>query len=240
MALEVDHRGELWAGTLDAGLNRYDAASETFERIELPQGTEGRGSEAVTSLLEDARGRLWLGTFGGGLLQFDPQSSTFERFMVGETVMCLAEDGEGRLWFGTNGQGLVLFDRQPEQRRRFRHDPDDAASLSADTVSALYADRTGELWVGTRGGGLGVLDLGELSDDPASFRNYTSRDGLSNDVVYGIEPDTQDRLWLSTNFGLSVFDPADETFTTYQASQGLQLDEFSFGAHYSSPSGELF
>ncbi len=66
------------------------------------------------------------------------------------------------------------------------------------------------------------------------------RDGLSNDVVYGIEPDTQGRLWLSTNFGLSVFEPADETFTTYQASQGLQMDEFNFGAHYSSPSGELF
>ncbi len=239
MALEVDGRGQLWAGTMDAGLNRYDATSETFERIELPQGVEGRGSESVTSLLTDARGRLWIGTFGGGLLQFDPRNKTFESFMVGEKVMCLAEDREGRLWFGTNNQGLVLFDRQPELRRRFRHDPDDATSLGADGVSSLYA-RTGRLWVGTRGGGLARLDLEELSDDSPSFRTYTLNDGLSNDMVYGIEPDTQDRLWLSTNFGLSVFDPDEETFTTYQADQGLQLDEFNFGAHYSSSSGELF
>src|SRR5262249_33287158 len=79
-----------------------------------------------------------------------------------------------------------------------------------------------------------------LGPDGRTFETYTTRNGLSSDVVYGIRSDGQGRLWLSTNSGLSCLDPRTGQFTTYGVSDGLQAREFNFGAWYQSLSGELF
>jgi diguanylate cyclase (GGDEF)-like protein len=76
--------------------------------------------------------------------------------------------------------------------------------------------------------------------DGRSFKTYSTKNGLSSDVVYGIRGDRQGRLWLSTTNGLSCFDPRTGQFTNYGTSDGLQAAEFNFGAWYQSASGELF
>ncbi|MCJ8273590.1 MAG: ATP-binding protein [Psychrosphaera sp.] len=63
---------------------------------------------------------------------------------------------------------------------------------------------------------------------------------MSNDVVYGILEDDLGHLWLSTNNGLSRFDPAQQTFKNYNVNDGLQNNEFNFKAQYKSADGELF
>jgi signal transduction histidine kinase len=47
-------------------------------------------------------------------------------------------------------------------------------------------------------------------------------------------------LWLSTNKGLSRFEPATRQFRNYDADDGLQSNEFNSGAAFRSRSGELF
>ncbi|MGD2179062.1 MAG: GAF domain-containing protein, partial [Anaerolineae bacterium] len=63
---------------------------------------------------------------------------------------------------------------------------------------------------------------------------------LPNNVVYGILPDGAGHLWLSTNQGLARFDPATETFQSYTSADGLQSNEFNYGAQFRAPDGELF
>lgn len=63
---------------------------------------------------------------------------------------------------------------------------------------------------------------------------------MPNNVIWGIRPDGDGRLWLSTNHGLSRFDPVKRSFKNYDASHGLQSNEFNFGAHFRSRTGELF
>ncbi|MCJ8271958.1 MAG: ATP-binding protein, partial [Psychrosphaera sp.] len=65
-------------------------------------------------------------------------------------------------------------------------------------------------------------------------------DGLGNDTVYGILEDNAAQLWLSTNKGLSRFDPVAQVFRNYDESDGLQSNEFNSGAAFRSNSGELF
>src|SRR5581483_9579628 len=48
------------------------------------------------------------------------------------------------------------------------------------------------------------------------------------------------RLWLSTNYGLARFDPATGEFRSFHRSNGLQAEEFNFGAHYADRAGRLF
>ncbi|MCP5047825.1 MAG: histidine kinase, partial [bacterium] len=89
---------------------------------------------------------------------------------------------------------------------------------------------------GTYGGGINKLvDPGSGS----TFISYTRQDGLPNNVVHGILEDSMGFLWISTNIGLSRFDPVSETFINYTDKDGLQSNEFT-GASFKSRSGEMF
>jgi len=250
MALATDVSGDLWIGTLNGGLNRYDAASGKFTIYRPdPDAPDSLAANGIMSLLRDRAGALWIGTFGGGLDRFDPTTGTFTHFksdeqnptsLSGNRVTCLAEAPDGRLWVGTDAAGLNLLDPRSGETIRFANDPRDPSSLSANTVYSLYVDNDGSLWVGTRGGGLDHLSSIPAPLAPAVFENYAEKHGLASDAVYGIRPDDDGNLWLSTNNGLSRFDPNNGTFKNYNASHGLQSNEFNFGASFRASDGEFF
>ncbi len=153
------------------------------------------------------------------------QRITSEHGLPQSTVSCILQDREGLMWFGTQG-GLARFDGY--RFTVYKHD----RSLSSDAVNALFADPRGDLWIGTQGSGLDRLTGLDESSGEAVFKNYSERDGLPNNVVYGIRAEASGRLWLSTNHGLARFDPGSESFETYGATNGLQANEFNAGAHH--------
>lgn len=246
MALLHDRAGVLWVGTMDGGLRRIDHARGRLDVFSHdPTRSDSLSADGVMALLEDRRGTLWIGTYGGGLNRLGPDGRSFSAWrhdpndpdsLSRDVVTALAEDPSGALWIGTEGGGLNRLDPRTGGLKRFTHDDDDPNSIADDTVYALHVEADGTLWVGTRAG------LSRLApDNPAvGSRSYTSSDGLAGNVVYGIEADAAGRLWLSGSQGLLRFDPRAGVFKQYTATQGLQGDEFNFGAHYRGRSGELF
>ncbi len=244
MALHHDQRGHLWVGTLDAGLDRFTAASGSFTHYPSnPARPEGLSAKGVTSILEDNRGRLWLGTYGGGLAMLDPDTERFTQHrhdpkdpasLSGDRVSSLAEARDGRLWVATMEKGLALLDPRTGRFERFRHRPGDPGSLPTDSIKTVFLDVADGLWVGTHSG------LSYRAPGGQGFRTYTTKDGLSNDVVYAVRGDHRGRLWLSTNNGLSCLDPKSGEVKTYGVNDGLQATEFNFGAWHQNATGELF
>jgi diguanylate cyclase (GGDEF)-like protein len=245
-----DRAGTMWVGTVDGGVNRIDPESGALTVFRNdPERPDSLAADGIMELFEDRQGRMWVGTFGGGLDRFEPSTGTFQHLrhdpddpssLSGNRVTVLAETPGGRLWVGTDGAGLNLLDPGRGTVVRFGHDEDNPDSLSASAVFSLYVDVSGALWVGTRGGGLDRLDSVPASPEDAVFRNYSEREGLANEVVYGILPDSVGRLWLSTNAGLSRLDPRTGEFVSFDASHGLQGHEFNFNGYFRSTEGELF
>ena len=66
------------------------------------------------------------------------------------------------------------------------------------------------------------------------------KEGLPNDVVYGMLEDKSGHLWISTNKGLTRFNPKTFTFLNYDIRDGLQSNEFNFGAYFKGQDGEMF
>jgi signal transduction histidine kinase/ligand-binding sensor domain-containing protein len=238
-----DRHGNLWVAT-GGGLDRFEPQTETFTHYRSQAGDPNSLSEdRVVVLHEDRAGRLWVGTRTQGLNLFDPTTGVVTRYqndpddpnsLVGDRVWSLYDDAEGMLWVGTLS-GISVLDPTTGAFNRYQHDPDDPTSLSNDGVFSLYEDPSGTMWIGTWGGGLDRFDR-----STGTFSHYTERDGLPNEVIYGIEADAAGFLWMSTNRGLSKFDPRTETFRNYDVRDGLQDDEFNVGAHFASESGELF
>ena len=92
-----------------------------------------------------------------------------------------------------------------------------------------------KLWIGTNGGGLNLFNT-----HTETFTHISEEDGLPDNVVYGILSDKKGNLWLSTNRGISKYNPISKQFINYDANDGLQSDEFNTGAYFKSKSGEMF
>jgi signal transduction histidine kinase/ligand-binding sensor domain-containing protein len=253
-AIHEDASGVFWIGTHD-GFYRFDRQAERFDR--MPHNPPDPGDvkrETVYSIDEDQAGVLWLGTHGRGLSEFDPATGAFtyhqhgwdpdtgfpeQHALSSNFVRDVVEDASGRLWVGTQ-DGLNTHNRATGQWHSFQQDPSDPHSLSHDWIMSLYQDRSGVLWVGTQGGGLNRLVLSEVAgSDPATctFTHYREQDGLANDMVWDILEDGG-YLWIGTANGLSMFDLRTETFKSYDASDGLPINELS--AALKSDSGEMF
>ncbi len=249
-ALLLDSRQELWVGTLAGGLNRRISGTDQFEHFRADEtDPTSLPSDVIMTIFEDRLGDIWVGTYGGGLSHFERSTATFTNYrneagdptsLSGNQVSTIAEDPSGALWVGTLGDGLNFFDQDAGLFRRFRHDPARNSSLSSNEILSLHLDQSGILWIGTQGGGLNRLERLEAASDTTSFTRYSEYDGLPNDVVYGILPDADGGLWLSTIRGLARFEPTTEAFETFNATDGLQADEFNLGAYHRSISGELF
>lgn len=149
----------------------------------------------------------------------------------------IVQDRKGNLWIGTPN-GLFYFDTTYHKFDYYTNHPKDTSSLSFNVVRSLLADPAHPekyLWIGTAGGGLNRLDL-----TTKKFIHFTDKNGLPNNVVYGILADKAGKLWLSTNKGISKFDPQTFKFHNYGKSSGLQSNEFNSNAYYKSDDGELY
>jgi signal transduction histidine kinase/ligand-binding sensor domain-containing protein/CheY-like chemotaxis protein len=249
-AVLLDSQQAIWVGTVAGGLNRQLSGTDRFEHFMADEADpDSLPNDVIMTIFEDRLGTIWVGTYGGGLSKFDRNSGTFLNYqnedgnplsLSGSRVSTITEDPSGGLWVGTWGDGLNFFDPDSEQFRQFHHDPARSNSLSSDEILSLYMDPSGVLWIGTQGGGLNRLQRLEAETEATTFTRYSEYDGLPNDVVYGILPDSQGDLWVSTIQGLSRFKPDTEEFENFDATDGLQADEFNLGGSYRSQSGELF
>jgi len=241
-----DNHGTIWVGSYGGGLNRFNPADRTFTRFQhQPDNPNSLGHDLIRTLRPSRDGGLWIGMEGGGLNHFDPSTGRFIRYpadpqnpdgLALNRVWALAEDPQsGILWIGTFGAGMDRFDPRTGMFRHFRTQEDNPNSLNNNYVLCLHSDKQGILWIGTNGGGLNRFDPGQ-----ETFQSYTQADGLANNTVYGILEDDDGNFWLSSNQGLSKFNPKLLTCKNYDISDGLQGMEFNGGAYYQGPSGWMY
>ncbi len=115
-----DHEGNIWAGTFDAGLNRYNKHTGTFD---LFQKQQGLASEMIQDIQEDNKGNLWISS-DKGIARFHPQTGNIRVYTEEDGLLSDAmyhEAGlitkEGRLFFGTdNGFNTFCPDSIPDNR----------------------------------------------------------------------------------------------------------------------------
>ncbi|MEM8682401.1 MAG: two-component regulator propeller domain-containing protein, partial [Pseudomonadota bacterium] len=242
--------GAIWAGTMRGGLNRLNPETGVATNYRNDPGdASSLSANGVMTVFEDSEQAIWVGTFGGGISVFDAATDSFSRIgtatdvqvgLSSSRVTAFAEDKHGNIWIGTDGGGLNLFLRDSGYIHAFRFDESDPRSLSSDTIYSLHADNQGRVWVGTRDAGLDRVVGSSLRPDDIRFSNVDQNDGLSNDVINGIQSDSMGRLWLSTNYGITQVDPNMGNFRQLHREDGLQGEEFNFGAHHRSEDGTLF
>lgn len=142
-----------------------------------------------------------------------------------------------QFWLATK-QGLFLFDPKSGNWKKFQNEHNNDASLSSNSILSLCPDPeepSRYLWVGTEGGGLNRFDL-----NGEQFKRLSTKDGLPNNVIYGILSDKHNNLWLSTNSGLCFFNPHTLEMQTFTSKDGLPGNEFNRNASIKSDEDILY
>jgi ligand-binding sensor domain-containing protein len=246
----VEHSdGTLWVGTLGGGLNRFNPATEKFTHYSARKDFPA-GANNIQHLMLDREGILWIGTIRDGIFWYNPTSDSFIRpdFIASDSVTIssgyvnrIDQDLAGNVWISGWGGGLAMRPPSSDTLIRYLHNPQRTVSLANDIVYSTHVDRKGRLWIGTAGG-LNLLVKQKskgFNQFDEEFILYSERHGLTNNVVYGIVEDQSGTLWLSTNYGLSSFDPESGEFKNYHQDDGLQEEEFNANAYLRCRDGRL-
>ncbi len=126
--------------------------------------------------------------------------------------LSILQDSKGFIWIGTF-DGLNRFDGY--SYKIYKHDPQDATSISDNTIWALLEDNRGNIWVGTNAGGLNLFD--PKTETFEHFRHSEDDlESISDDVVWALSESKTGDLWIGTHKGLDHFDYESRKFKHFK------------------------
>lgn len=212
-----DNKGNLWLATRGEGIwigdvkYRYDKLDE-----------KSLSSDNVFCMMKDRKGRMWIGTFGGGLNLAVPTADGryefrhfFTRTNGQRETRSLCEDRNGWIWVGSS-EGVFVFnpDELIVDPNAYRHYSLESGDLQSNDIRAIMCDRKGRMWLAESGAGFCMAVVGHDYNN-LEFTHYTSRDGLVSSMVQALAEDDEGMIWVSTEYGLSCFNPDLITFENY-------------------------
>lgn len=191
--------------------------------------------EAYT-ILEDRNGLLWIGTMTG-LAVYDPRTNVLSAYQAKgfpehTLVRCITSSRRGTLFVGTN-KGLYEIDSV--QGVVWEANSSIYPALTSDKINYAREDRDGNLWLCTEGSGIAII-----SPDHSRISVLKTEDGLSDNTTYQLLWQGDDRVWISTFNGLSVYNPSARTFCNYYMSDGLPSNEFNHNAFLWGRDGRMY
>jgi two-component sensor histidine kinase/ligand-binding sensor domain-containing protein len=133
--------------------------------------------------------------------------------------------------------GLYLLDEKGNTILDFfgKQTTDSSHKLPFDVLLDGYEDDNGIIWFVTSGEGLYRWDKAKNE-----FRQFNSADGLPSDILYRIESDVYNNLWISSDNGLVRFNTQDFKTNTYTTANGISHNEFNRTSSYKAADGRLF
>ena len=246
-SLYRDPQGRIWVGTTD-GVMKFNAQTKTFSSIPFSLSDNSVATNYVRNLVSISDTMLIAATEDGlyGLHTMRRQWSKLSN-LAGQNIFSLWYNTDTRqLWVGTHLNGYYCYqlssagvppaglsgvtaNSRPPTWRLLKD------GLKGYTVLNIRPDASQQtMWLACSRG------LVALNAQTGQFRLYTELQGLANSFVYGTFPDAQNRIWMSTNRGMSRLDPGTQMIKNFTPNDGLQGYEFNGNAFLRATSGEFY
>ena len=240
-SLLIDSYNNLWVGTLN-GICKFNSSTNVFKRYNLGT-TKTSANLRIPAynlvLLFETKGHELYAINEQAIYHFSTTKNLFEAlpFTLGGTNISthkIIENKDSTWWMATSN-GLIHFSTQTGILKENELKIVNKKYFKADKLNYILPKNNQELWIGSGNNGLFQFNTKTLK----TTANYTERNGLSNNNIYGILEDNSGKLWMSTNRGISVFYPELKYFRNYDINDGLQSNEFNNGACYKTTNNEL-
>jgi ligand-binding sensor domain-containing protein len=227
-----DKAGNLWFGTTENGLYKYDGKS--FRQFLV---ADGLISNSINDILEDKSGKIWIGTQDGVCLydgktfakiqiplpkNLTPNKNKFYQTQIVYDIML---DKAGKLWFATI-DGVFVYDGKslPAEQGSFTHfiinEAENGFLSSNDKAEHILEDKAGNIWFGGR------TNEGVYRYDGKSITKFKLKDLFQNGPKPKAHnwawPQMQDKngnIWFSNWGGAYRYDG--KSFKSFTKQDGL-------------------
>ncbi|MCD8483021.1 MAG: ATP-binding protein, partial [Verrucomicrobia bacterium] len=205
-----DASGNIWIGTR-SGLHRWYSGLQEFYGLE-----HGLRSDYILNLHVDVHDNLWIGTVRGGLHRLaegtiKPVSGTFEgQNPDTQTIFAITTDSAGIVWGGSNDGLFRIRNGEAEFFALWK-------KAAIGPIYHVIDDGVGYMWL-TSAAGLLRFERAPFIEQVAlpqrlemDFRMFGRRNGLPTDAMRPVSRPMSDdygRLWLATENGFIIVDPA--------------------------------
>jgi diguanylate cyclase (GGDEF)-like protein/PAS domain S-box-containing protein len=180
------------------------------------------GDQVVSAMVEDPRHRLWLGVQNAGLALFDPARGDTQWLrpdtstpgsLPDAIVTSLQFDRSGLLWLGTHERGISKVDPTGTPFRYIADRDPTRQQTATNYVRSVFEDASGNLWIGAKDGLKRYLrheNRFEYFDDLV-LHGIKGEVQAAELIVYAFAQAEGGRLWIGTDRGAALFDPAHRT-----------------------------
>jgi len=235
-ALLADKSGRyIYYGFDFDGFYRFDKAAKAFEVGFVKNNA--RFKYGISALAYDNEGKIWIGS-GDGLATYNPQTGYIKQhkgdfFDVGNCNVRTIVRGRGNTLYVGTSNGLFIVNTLSGITAHYTTGT--AQALSHNDINCVYEDGRQNIWLGTNGGGITILAANRKGVSYLHRQN-----GLCNETVYAIVPETESSYWISTFNGLSHLDTKTGVFRAFFEEDGLSTNEFNRGSFMKSKEGYFY
>ncbi len=177
--------GELWMGTNQGGINRYNGAAN-FSYLTTENGL----SDNVVYCIDELDNQIFIGTNNGltVIRGLDTTILNTEKGLPHSGVVSLLVSSKNEIWLGT-GKGVAKLIGDSI------HTVSLDSSLSASTILNIREAADGSLWFAS-------VQNGVFRWDGKSVQNITKRDGLGHNYCFDVLPLSKHDAWIFNYRGL--------------------------------------
>ncbi|MGB0369279.1 MAG: T9SS type A sorting domain-containing protein, partial [Flavobacteriales bacterium] len=190
----------LWFGT-QAGVSVFDGTNWTPHNTSTDAGFV---NDVVTTIKVLSNGDVWIGSdFGAAHFNGTSWTTYTESEGLGDDrIKTIDELQNGSIVFGTN-DGFSMYDGTDWLSFGT------GDGLPFGGVTSISQNTSGALYLGTALGGISISDGGSNSE-------ITENEDLLNDKVRDVVLDAQDKVWVGTSEGISVFNDQNVLVTQHK------------------------
>lgn len=224
LSVTEDKHQKIWIGTYGSGINVIDKKNGIHYNINNAN-TPSLKSDHIQCLMKDSKGRIWVGTYLGGITIIDQDKDvnmTFTRLedqpnsLSSDIVNHIFEDSSGRVWIATH-RGVSLYNPQSDDFINFYHIPGLDVNLSF--ANQITEDKLGNLWISTYDNGVFIFN--PSTEKAVRYFYDGSKTGIIDKTINTVHCDAKGRIWVGTFGGLSLYMPEEDSFISFNKSDGL-------------------
>lgn len=217
--LYLDYENDcLWIGSHLGGLDRLDLKTKSVERVTFDAGNRARNNyvraiakyhDYLLLATHDAVQKYHIPT--GKVQPLLNEKLEFNRGQVWDLLI----DKNDCLWFSIHGS-VFKYDLKSDKLVPLKE------TLTIDR-GVFFEDKTGNMWIGSAGNGLFRVD--GKTGDMVNFHAQNSE--LADNYILAMEESSTGYILMTTNKGLSRYEPGKGIFYNYNNNQFFPFTAFN-------------
>jgi signal transduction histidine kinase/ligand-binding sensor domain-containing protein/CheY-like chemotaxis protein len=225
-----DAQGFLWFGSGHQGLFRYDG--KNIKRFKHdPNNASSLPHNNTGNLTIDSSNNLWIGSWGGSVIKYNLATEIFTQYnhvssqtntVSDQFVQKVFQDNQGDYWMGTNSSGLNKYNKKNNSFIRFPYNVNTGNGTYTGRVWDIIQTNENSLWIATNYG------LNHFDKSTSKFSYFIQKPGNTvkpSNRIRKILAIDHNRLILTTNEGVLIFDISQQTFTSVQEATNKNIGE---------------